>query len=163
MLHLFSRFRHDYASGMITNIILAAIAAQMVLVSTPIDEPRIEFSFVRGSLVVVPVFLNGRGEYRFLLDTGATHSILSSRVADQLNLPAGPAETLITAGGNLTVSMRELETVQIGSVRISQMRVAAADFDLLRSLHVDGIIGADYLKQFKVSIDYTRRVLSIKP
>lgn len=162
VLHLLRRQRRSYSIGMITNIIIAALLAQLTFVSTDIGEPRIGFSFVRGSLVVVPVTLNGRGGYRFLLDTGATHSILAGHVAAQLNLPDGPAETLLTAGGSIPVTIRTMETVQIGSVHITQMRIAVADFELLRTLHVDGIIGADYLKQFKISIDYTRRVLSLE-
>lgn len=136
--------------------------AQVSFASTDVDEPRIPFSFVRDSLVVIPVILNGHGEYRFLLDTGATHSILSSRVADRLNIPAGRSEFLITAAGNVPVTIRTMETVQIGGVRIMQMQIAVADFELLRTLQVDGIIGADYLRRFKVSIDYEHRELSIR-
>ena len=147
---------------MIPTIIIAALLTQASLASSDVEEPRIGFSFVRDSLVVVPVILNGHGTYRFLLDTGATHSILSSRVADQLNIPAGRSESLITAAGSVPVTIRTMETVQIGNVRIIQMQIAVADFELLRVLHVDGIIGADYLRQFKVSIDYTQRVLSIR-
>src|SRR5215831_21372888 len=66
--------------------------------SSDVEEPRIPFRLVRDSLVVVPVVLNGRGGYQFLLDTGATHSILSSEVADQLNIRGGAPQRLITAG-----------------------------------------------------------------
>ena len=37
--------------------------------------PLVRFTFVPGtSLVVIPVFVNERGPYRFLLDTGASNS-----------------------------------------------------------------------------------------
>ena len=131
--------------------------------SSDVEEPRIPFRLVRDSLVVVPVVLNGRGGYQFLLDTGATHSILSSEVADQLNIRGGAPQRLITAGGDIPVTMRTIDTLQIGGVRITQMPIAAADFNLLRNLHVDGILGADCLKQFKISIDYGHKVLTLKP
>lgn len=148
---------------MIAKIIISVLLAQVSLASTDVEENRIGFSFVRDSLVVVPVILNGHGKYRFLLDTGATHSILSSHVADQLNVPAGRSASLITAAGSVPVTIRTMETVQIGNVRIIRMQIAVADFELLRTLHLDGIIGADYLRQFKISIDYAHRLLSIQP
>jgi clan AA aspartic protease (TIGR02281 family) len=148
---------------MITKIIIAAILAHLTFVSTDAKEPRIDFILVRDSLVVVPVTLNGRGGYKFLLDTGATNSILSSQVADQLGLPAHSRATLLTAGGNLLVTVRTVKIMQIGNIQITNMDIAVADADLFKQLHVDGIIGADYLKQFKVSIDYAHRTLTIKP
>lgn len=148
---------------MITNIIIAAMLAQLTFVSTNADEPRISFILVRDSLVVVPVSLNGRGGYKFLLDTGATNSILSIQVADQLGLPAQRHVTLLTAGGTLPVTVHTVKIMQIGNVQVTDLHIAVADADLFRKLHVDGILGADYLKQFKVSIDYAHRTLSIKP
>lgn len=147
---------------MITNILVALMLGQFAFVAPDEGQP-LSFNFVRESLVVIPVFLNGRGPYRFLLDTGATHSILSGSVAGELNIPAGRSETLITAGGRVAVSVSTIETIQIGSLRINQAQIAVTSADLLHALRVDGIIGADYLKQFKISIDYTHRLLSIKP
>jgi predicted aspartyl protease len=146
---------------MVTNFIILAMAAQLVSVSARGDAPEIGFSLVRDSLVVVPVFLNGQGPYRFLLDTGATHSILSTAVADQLKIPTGSSAALITAGGAVPVTVRVIEVVQIGPVRIGKTTIAVSDAEILRTLHIDGLIGADYLKQFRISIDYAHRVLSI--
>jgi predicted aspartyl protease len=147
---------------MVTNFIILAMAAQLVSVSARGDAPEINFSLVRDSLVVVPVFLNGQGPYRFLLDTGATHSILSTAVAEQLKIPTGSSGALITAGGSVPVTVRVIEVVQIGPVRIGKTTIAVSDAEILRTLHIDGLIGADYLKQFRISIDYAHHVLSIK-
>jgi predicted aspartyl protease len=146
---------------MITNIMVVAMLTQFAFMSTDSVEPHIGFSFVRESLVVIPVVLNGHGAYRFLLDTGATHTVLSRAVANQLHVPAGKPQTLITAGGTVPVTLRTLETVQIGNVRMTQVPIAVADFELLHTLNIDGIIGADYLRQFKISIDYAHRLLTI--
>jgi predicted aspartyl protease len=147
---------------MVTNFIILAMAAQLVSFSAREDAPEIAFSMVRDSLVVVPVFLNGQGPFRFLLDTGATHSILSNAVADQLKIPAGSSGALITAGGSVPVTVRVIEVVQIGSVRIGKTTIAVSDAEILRTLRVDGIIGADYLKQFRISIDYAHHQLSLQ-
>jgi predicted aspartyl protease len=148
---------------MVTNFIILAMAAQLVSFSARGDTPEIAFSLVRDSLVVVPVVLNGQGPFRFLLDTGATHSILSTAVADRLKIPTASSGALITAGGSVPVTVRVIEVVQIGPVRIGKTTIAVSDAEILRTLRVDGIIGADYLKQFRISIDYMHRVLSLQP
>ena len=147
---------------MITNFIILTVAAQLVSLSPDSEAPHIGFSLVRDSLVVVPVFLNGQGPYRFLLDTGATHSILSSAVAGQLRISASRSGSLITAGGSVPVALCVIDVVQIGPVRLGKTTIAVTDAELLRTLHIDGLLGADYLKQFRISIDYLHRVLSLQ-
>jgi len=149
---------------MITNIIVAALLIQQLsFASVDAEGPRIGFSFVHDSLVVVPVFLNGRGPYRFLLDTGATNTILSNRVADQLNIPIGRTQTLLTVGGTAMATKRIIDVIRIGNTEIMQLPIIATDLKLLRTLHVDGIIGGDCLKQFRISIDYAHQLITIEP
>ena len=38
-----------------------------------------------------------------------------------------------------------------------------ADFSLLQTLEIDGILGGDYLRKFRVSIDYEKQVVQIEP
>jgi predicted aspartyl protease len=123
----------------------------------------VSFTLQRESLIVVPVRLNGQGPYKLLLDTGATHSILSAEAAAQLNLAIGEPNSIITAGGSIPVSMGTVETMEIGAVRISKTAFAITGNELLRNLHVDGIIGGDCLKQFKIFIDYKHKTLSFEP
>jgi predicted aspartyl protease len=67
----------------------------------PLRAADVNFDFVSNtSLIVVPVTINGRGPYRFLLDTGASTTILSTAIADRLNLPNRRRATLRSAGGN---------------------------------------------------------------
>jgi predicted aspartyl protease len=124
----------------------------------------VTFDFVANtSLVVVPVTVNGSGPYRFLLDTGASDSILSAAVADRLAIPNGIPRTLLTAGGNVPVTLRMLKTLNIGAARLDNISIAVADFELLKLLGVDGILGGDYLRRFKISIDYDNQVVNIEP
>jgi predicted aspartyl protease len=122
------------------------------------------FSYVRNtSLVVVPVMVNDHGPFRFLLDTGASNSILAASVADGLRIRSGRQETLFTAGGNIPVTMRTIQLFQVGEARLKNAEIAVADFNLLQTLEIDGILGGDYLRKFKVSIDYEKQVVQIEP
>jgi predicted aspartyl protease len=147
---------------MITNLLIVALAVQFAAISIDVDERGIPFTFVRDNLMVIPVFLNGHGPYQFLVDTGATHSILSSSVAEHLNVVGGRKGSLITAAGAVPVTIGTIDIVQIGQVRICKTQIAVTALELFRTLHVDGLLGADYLKQFKISIDYNNQVLTLR-
>jgi predicted aspartyl protease len=129
-----------------------------------LGHPRVAFDFVDNtSLVVVPVTINSRGPYRFLLDTGASNTILSSAVADSLGIPDGRRERLLTAGGDVPVSIRTLKTLTVGAAHLEDVEIAVTNVGLMKTLKVDGILGGDYLRRFKVSIDYDNRLVDIEP
>src|SRR5262249_23258846 len=127
-------------------------------------NPAVAFDFIANtSLVVLPVTINMQGPFKFLLDTGASNSILSAAVADGLGIPVGRTDTLLTAAGNIQVSVRTLNLVQVGAMRLENVEVAVASFDLMKTLQVDGILGGDYLRRFKISIDYDHQIVDIEP
>jgi clan AA aspartic protease (TIGR02281 family) len=124
----------------------------------------VTFNFIRGtSLVSVPVTINDRSTFLFLLDTGASNTILSTAAADRLGIPKGGNMTMLTAGGGLRVSLRTLESLQVADARLTHIEIAVAEVPLMQSLHVDGILGADYLRRFRVTIDYDNEVVEIEP
>jgi predicted aspartyl protease len=124
----------------------------------------VTFSFIGNtSLVVIPVNINDHGPLRFLLDTGASNTVLSAAVADDLNIPKGRQEKLVTAAGDVVVTMRIIDAIQIGRSELTRVEIAVADFPLMKTLQVDGILGGDYLRQFKISIDYDHQVVDIEP
>jgi len=127
------------------------------------ERPAIPFTFVDDGLIVVPVSLNGHAGYKFLLDTGASHSIVSGETATQLRIPIDSTATLATMDGKIPITVRTLDVFQMGPVRLRRASIAVADWEMLRTLRVDGILGADYLRQFKLSIDYVHKLITIDP
>lgn len=124
----------------------------------------VTFDFVAAtSLIVVPVTINGQGPYRFLLDTGASNTILSAAVADNLKIAPRRRGMILTAGGNVDVSIRTIRTLNVGMAQLTNIEIAVGDFDLMKKLNVDGLLGGDYLRRFRVDIDYDGKVLKIEP
>jgi predicted aspartyl protease len=145
----------------------ALLAVQDFLRGQMSNSPHsraVAFDFIANtSLVVLPVTINNDGPYKFLLDTGASQTILSALVADSLGIPHGRNQMLLTAGGNIPVSVRTIDTLQVGVARLEKVDIVVANFPLMQTLSVDGVLGGDYLRQFKVSIDYDNHIVEIEP
>jgi hypothetical protein len=124
----------------------------------------VAFRFIKNtSLVSVPVMINNSGPFHFLLDTGASNSILSDRVARLLNIQTIGTGMLHTGGGSVAASLTRLNRLQVGESALKDIEIFSATLPTLQRLEVDGILGADYLRRFKVSIDYEKQVMQIEP
>jgi len=133
-------------------------------VSKALRGGAVAFDYVpNSSLIVVPVMINSHGPYKFLLDTGATKTIISTKVADHLAIPKGGIEMLSSAGGNLPVTTRTLRSLEVGVTRLENIEIAAGNLPLMKTFKLDGILGGDYLRRFKVSIDYDNGIVDLHP
>jgi predicted aspartyl protease len=118
-------------------------------------------------LAVLPVLVNGSGPHPFILDTGASTTMLSTHLAKNLDVSQSGSPALTGAGGMASASLGTLRTLTIGSTELENIQVVISDFlDNLSRLietEVKGIIGYNALSQFSVTIDYPQATLSLSP
>jgi Aspartyl protease len=105
--------------------------------------------------VVVEVRLNGQGPFRFLLDTGSSHSAITERTARRLRAPAVAKAVLDSSIGSDMVPVVRLDLLEAGSIVMagvmpSVMRDAAID----PSREIDGVLGQDVLASRRYTIDF---------
>jgi predicted aspartyl protease len=115
---------------------------------------RIPVRLVEGRLLLVPVTVNGSGPYPFLLDTGATCSLVDEELADRLRLPRVGSvahETSIASGSADLVRAR----VALGGVRRDGALIRAR-LDSLKDLKPAprGVVGQDLLRLGNWWLDY---------
>ncbi len=118
-------------------------------------------------LLRIPVHINGRGPFPFVLDTGASASLVSDQIAKQLNLPDQGAATFSGCAGNAPGRFVQIESLAIGSALIPQVKVAAGGGFLEAASQqagakLDGVLGYDFLKNFRVQIDFGARLLRLE-
>ncbi|HAO24975.1 MULTISPECIES: TIGR02281 family clan AA aspartic protease [unclassified Methylophaga] len=70
---------------------------------------------------VAPGFINGH-EVTFLLDTGATNISVPAGIARKAGLKQGRQAMVNTANGVVPVYATELETVQLGAIKLQHIR-----------------------------------------
>lgn len=110
--------------------------------------------------MTVPVRVGGHGPYRFLIDTGADRTAISSDLARQLRLGDRKGTTLHSVTGE-----SQIETANVPMLDITARQVRNVDAALLDSEHMgaDGILGLDSLRSQRVLFDFRKQTLTIVP
>lgn len=124
----------------------------------------VRFSQVDGH-IVVPVVLNDSISARVLVDTGAGITILSRELAKALGLDEerGTSITLKTMAMDIQAQLARLESIQVGGVGRHNFRVAVTDLPFGENGRFDGILGMDFLNNYKIHIDNERQRLTLAP
>lgn len=106
--------------------------------------------------VLAPVMVNGRGPFRFILDTGANRAVLAPRLLEALGLQAqGEGPTLevhgVTGSAALpSVQLAELKAGELTLVRDQRVPVLGAAM----LAQADGILGIEGLSSARIEIDF---------
>src|SRR5216683_776989 len=108
-------------------------------------------------LILLPVRVNDRGPFDFILDTGAGTSLLSSELAKQLETKVIGSKEGQSAGGKVSVSLAKVESLAVGETKLHDVDVGVVDLAQIGKTvgaQVDGDLGYNFLKHFRVTIDY---------
>jgi predicted aspartyl protease len=121
-----------------------------------------EVKFTPGKAVVVDVLLNGRTTTKLILDTGADLSVVNPRVltAAGVSLTEGQRSQIRGATGTASVQTVQVDSVAVGTAQVSKLPVISHDIE---QDGVDGLLGRNFLDQFKVSIDNQAGVVTLSP
>ena len=120
-----------------------------------------------GAAVVVPVEVNGRGPYPFVVDTGATLTCVDAALADSLGLPAAPGAVGLgaTIGGAGAVRLVRVDSLRVGAARADALTACVVDLGSVQGigLRADGLLGLNVLRSYRVTFDFAERTLTLAP
>ena len=106
-----------------------------------------------------PVLINGKGPFRLVLDTGASHSAITSRVADSLGVVA-ESDSILVRGvtGSAVVPAVRVERMEVGDLLIepSILPIVADVFG-----GAEGVLGREGLPDKRIFADFGRDRLII--
>lgn len=120
-------------------------------------------------IITVDTMVNGKGPFNFVVDTGASHTVISNQTAEKLGLDTtslGCCESTTGrsaqgAGGPVAARSTTVESVEVGDVEVKNVEVALIDLTSL-DRNWDGIIGYTFMKDYRVVIDYPRQEISFE-
>ena len=111
-------------------------------------------SETRGDRLIVKVVINGKEPGRFLVDTGATTTLLYKGFADRLALAPdavlGPAKSRVADGRTIDAEVVRLDTMQVGESRVDGALAVVVPAD---EPDFDGLLGMSFLSHFVARVD----------
>jgi hypothetical protein len=123
----------------------------------------VPFETRAGGRIVIGVEINGRGRYRFAVDTAATGSFLFSRAREELGLDPIP-ETLATVHGAVASGafpVVDVERLAIGRVVWANAKLIALPGDTDATAAIDGVLGADFLRRYSAGFSAREKTLRL--
>jgi predicted aspartyl protease len=122
-------------------------------------EQTVRFELYRDYLIVARGSAGPLRDLNFVVDTGASPSVLDRRVAQKLHLPESPASIAVIAG-NVGAGQSVAPSLELGPLRRDNLPVLIADLSFFQKafpVRIDGMIGLDLLGQGPFLIDYRSR------
>lgn len=107
----------------------------------------------------VDVSINGRGPYRFIVDSGADSSAVGLGIAKKLELPLGTPAILNGMTGRSVVDRVMADSLTLGPTTIHHLQLPA-----LREVDMggDGMIGIDALVQQRLLMDFDKHFIKVE-
>jgi len=114
--------------------------------------------------VLVPVTLtSGLSSVtgNLVVDTGASQTFISKRLARDLRLHAIGNQTSEGIGSSIVADVGRVESVKVGDAEVKNMRVSIHDGS--NAFGSEGLLGFDFLGRFQMSIDNDKKVMVLTP
>ena len=133
---------------------------------TPTKSSRAVYVPLRraGSHFLVRVGINGRAEGFFLLDTGASMTVLNPEIAREAGIPWDgtlPIMPLKTASGVIFPPIVHVDRFTLGRLSLAGGDVVVHDIRFGKG--VAGLLGMNLLSDYRVALDTEKAPLILKP
>ncbi len=110
--------------------------------------------------MTVPVSIAGKGDWPFVIDTGAERTVVSRELATLLALAPGRQVRVTTMAGTTPTP-----TAQVPLLKVSRLAPSLIEAPVYarRHLGAQGMLGLDALQGHRVAIDFDRSLMTLTP
>jgi clan AA aspartic protease (TIGR02281 family) len=124
-------------------------------ISIPIEK--------NGQVVTVEATINQKTSARFVVDTGASYTMISSATAKELDIDISqnrPTIPFQTANGIIQAPLVSLESIDVGGMEVRNL--TAAIHDIAPDSKISGLLGLNFLSSFRMDIDTDKGMLHLE-
>ena len=144
-------------------ILLAAVSATALSSGAQARAFSVPFELYRGH-IYVQAFVNGKGPYRFVFDTGASGiGRADTRLVKELSLRVTGQEQNSDGINVAPITMVAADSIRLGNLQKRDVTLASRDYNIHRKpseAPVMGIIGRDFYRDRLLTIDYPARKIT---
>ena len=151
-----------------TEFILAILLPLLATANAQAAPPTPDMTTIplksRGWGFSVSTIVNEATEAELVIDSGASYTIISTRLARALgiNWQAGaPRYPINTAGGVVWVRLVTIGSLQAGGARAQRVEAAVADLPSFRG--ADGLLGKSFLDRYSYTINSQSATMILAP
>jgi predicted aspartyl protease len=127
----------------------------------PADPPAVvRTASDRDNRVTIPIHIEGKGPYAFVVDTGSQRTVVSRELADQLALVAHAPVKVMSMTGLSHVETVTLPHMSFGATSVRDIR---APVFLGEHLGAEGLLGLDGLESRRLILDFRSGRMEIGP
>jgi len=131
----------------------------------------IPFRTTQNGLISVETEFNENKNVNAIVDSGASSTVISLAAVDRLNMrdqiiKGQTASVIGAAGVTENVEMLFLRNCRVADQLQSNLRALVLDFGAINEtsgFEQSGILGGDFLRHFKLTIDFNRALLALQP
>ena len=116
-----------------------------------------------GQVAIIQATLNNKRSAKFVVDTGASYTLISSALARELSIDVGQNPKTLpfqTANGLIQAPVTNLESIAVGGLEIRNL--PAAVHDAVPDPEVAGLLGLNFLSNFRMDIDTQKGMLYLE-
>ena len=123
------------------------------------DAETIAIDRDRASRMTVPVSIDGRGPFSFMIDTGSERTVVSRDIASILALEFAEIARLVSIAGSKMV-----QTVYLPEVTLGRRNYGELVAPMLEPQHIgaDGILGLDGLQDQRILFDFLENAITVE-
>ncbi|BAI94871.1 hypothetical protein Sj15T_27810 [Sphingobium sp. TA15] len=140
------------ALGIAIAIATSPLAAQDRAALDPDDPPAVIRTIPSGDTrITIPIQIDGRGPWNFVVDTGSQRTVISRALAERLDLPLRERVTVISMTGRA-----EVDTVAVPRLGFGKTVVDDIEAPVLEGEHIGaaGLLGLDGLHAKRLLLNF---------
>jgi hypothetical protein len=161
MKHLFSHC----TLPLLATVTLATVTLPALLAEShcPAGIVSVTPRFVQRALIVIPVRINQKGPFDFMVDTGSQVTVIDPSLASQLDLKPQGRVGLVSVASYAQASATVLDTLEADSKVVDKSPAIVQDLRQIQAVdpRIRGVLGESFLSHFDLLIDYGHRLLCL--
>ncbi len=151
--------------NLVCTLHLAALLGLGVIPATAESSQPVTVSMrpYKGDRTVVAVKLNGAGPYDFMVDTGATVTVLEATLFQELGLQAQGSSHVTSSAGSTDQILSVVQEITVDALSARNITVVSMKSPMTCTGYygVRGILGENFLRRFDILLDNQHRKMTL--